>query len=146
MTMLAQWNLASNLLLGLNSTSVTSTLLSWPIHGATLENVGGMTNVIMKTNCVSAFTNRTNVALEQLKEGAKKEGFPFRWSGRYIHLVSVLHLKKPLKNFFKKSNNDCNPVPFIILMVKVKIKMKRIWYISKMLMTAKDEDDTNAED
>ena len=49
-----------------------------------------------------------------------------RQSGRYDNLVSVLHLKKPHKNLFKKSNNDINPVPFIILIFKVKMKMKRM--------------------
>ena len=37
-------------------------------NGATLKDVEGMTNVLQKTKGVAAFTNRINVALEELKE------------------------------------------------------------------------------
>ena len=52
----------SNGKLAMALTPVTSLLLSWPMHGATLK----------KTNFVSALTNRSNVALEKLKGEAKK--------------------------------------------------------------------------
>ena len=60
------------------------------------------------------FTHQSNVALEELKKEASKEGVPFRklknpsdtrWSGRFDNMASVLHLKKPIKNLCDDSES-----------------------------------------
>eukprot|EP00092_Neocalanus_flemingeri_P050396 GFUD01058241.1.p1 GENE.GFUD01058241.1~~GFUD01058241.1.p1 ORF type:complete len:135 (+),score=38.28 GFUD01058241.1:406-810(+) len=75
--------------------------------GDTFKKVEGMMNVLKKTRGLAKFTHQSNVALDELKVEAAKEGIPFRklknppdtrWSGRYDNLASVLHLKKPIKN------------------------------------------------
>ena len=76
-------------------------------NGGAFKNVEGMANVCKKTKAMSKFTHQSNVALEELKREAAKEGIPFRklknppdtrWSGRYDNLASVLHLKRAIKN------------------------------------------------
>ena len=77
------------------------------VVGDAFKNVEGMRNVLKKSRALAKFTHQSNVALEELKIEAAKEGVPFRklknppdtrWSGRYDNLASVLHLKKPIKN------------------------------------------------
>ena len=77
--------------------------------GDTFKNVDGMRNVLKKCRALAKFTHQSNVALQELKTEAAREGVPFRklknppdtrWSGRYENLESVLHLKKPLKKLF----------------------------------------------
>ena len=103
---------ASNMKLGIKLTPGLDQYLC-DIHtvelclGDTYKVVEGMTNVLKKSRALSKFTHQSNVALEELKKEAAKEGVPFRklknppdtrWSGRYDNLVSVFHLRKPIKN------------------------------------------------
>ena len=81
--------------------------------GDTYCVVPNMSNVLKRSRGLSKFTHQSNVALEVLKKEVAKEGVPFRnlknpsdtrWSGRYDNLVSVFHLRKPIKNLYE--DND----------------------------------------
>ena len=82
--------------------------------GDTFKSVIGMSNVLKKSKGLAKFTHQSNVALEELKKEASKEGVPFRklknppdtrWSGRFDNMASVLHLKKPIKNLCDDSES-----------------------------------------
>jgi hypothetical protein len=103
---------ASNMKLGIKLTPGLDQYLC-DIHtielclGDTYKVVESFNNVLKKSRGMAKFTHQSNVALEELKKEAAKEGVPFRklknppdtrWSGRYDNLVSVFHLRKPIKN------------------------------------------------
>ena len=83
-------------------------------NGDTFKKVEGMSNMLKKSKGLSKFTHQSNVALEELKQEAAKQGIPFRklknppdtrWSGRYDNLASVLHLKKAIKTLCEEKQS-----------------------------------------
>ena len=103
---------ASNMKLGIKLTSGLDQYFC-DIHtlelsiGDTFKNIRGMSDVLRKARALAKLTHQSNVALEELKKEAFKEKLPFRklknppdtrWSGRLDNMISVLHLKKAIKN------------------------------------------------
>lgn len=73
----------------------------------TFKNVPGMTAVLSKGKLIAKFCHQSTVAMDQLRDAAKKMGIDFRkpqnpnktrWDSQFNTMVSILHLKAAIED------------------------------------------------